>query len=116
MSVIANVFDGRPRDLGGVAIRRVLPAPARRMVGPFTFLDEMNGAFVAGHGLDVPPHPHIARIVLLGGAPLDGRRYIDWNFVSSSGERIEQAKRDWKERRFPRVPGDEVEFVPLPDS
>jgi redox-sensitive bicupin YhaK (pirin superfamily) len=116
LPVIANVIDGRPRDLGGVAIRRVLPAAARRMVGPFTFLDEMNGAFVAGHGLDIPPHPHIARIVLLGGAPLDGRRYIDWNFVSSSGERIEQAKRDWKERRFPRVPGDEVEFVPLPDS
>jgi redox-sensitive bicupin YhaK (pirin superfamily) len=116
LPVIANVIDGRPRDLGGVAIRRVLPAAARRMVGPFTFLDEMNGAFVAGHRLDVPPHPHIARIVLLGGAPLAGRRYIHWNFVSSSRERIEQAKRDWKERRFPRVPGDEVEFVPLPDS
>jgi redox-sensitive bicupin YhaK (pirin superfamily) len=57
-----------------------------------------------------------ARIVLLGGAPLDGRRYIHWNFVSSSRERIEQAKREWKERRFPTVPGDEVEFVPLPDS
>ena len=57
-----------------------------------------------------------ARIVLLGGAPLDSRRCIHWNFVSSSRERIEQAKRDWKERRFPRVPGDEVEFVPLPDS
>jgi redox-sensitive bicupin YhaK (pirin superfamily) len=59
LSAIANVIDGRPRDLGGVAIRRVLPAAARRMVGPFTFLDEMNGAFAAGRGLDVPPHPHI---------------------------------------------------------
>jgi redox-sensitive bicupin YhaK (pirin superfamily) len=289
LSVIANVIDGRARDLGGVAIRRVLPAAARRMVGPFTFLDEMNGAFAAGQGLDVPPHPHIglatvtylfdgeivhrdslgslqpirpgdinwmtagrgivhsertaadrrkqasrlhglqlwvalpmaheeaepafrhhpgpslpererdglrlrvlagsafgmtspvqtvsplfyveavmsagstlslpteheeralyvvegivgcgpdrtepgrmlvfvsgasvalraespARIVLLGGAPLDGRRYIHWNFVSSSRERIEQAKREWKERRFPTVPGDELEFVPLPES
>jgi len=38
LPVIANVIDGRPRDLGGLAIRRVLPAPARRMVGPFTFL------------------------------------------------------------------------------
>src|SRR5262245_10985364 len=288
LPVIANVIDGRARDLGGVAIRRVLPAAPRRMVGPFTFLDEMNGAFAAGRGLDVAQHPHIglatvtylfdgrivlrvsrgslqsirpgdinwmtagrgivhsertaaerrkqasrlhglqlwvalsrvheeadpafhhhpgaslpererdgirlrvlagsafgmtspvqtlsplfyveavisagstlslpaehdgralyvvegavscgaerteagrmlvfvsgasvvlradspARIVLLGGAPLDGRRYIHWNFVSSSRERIEQAKRDWKERRFPTVPGDEVEFVPLPD-
>ena len=289
LAVVATVIDARARELGGVAIRRVLPAAARRMVGPFTFLDEMNGAFAAGQGLDVPPHPHIglatvtylfdgemvhrdslgslqpirpgdinwmtagrgivhsertaaerrtqasrlhglqiwvalplaheetqpafrhhpgaslpererdgirlrvlagsafgmtspvltlsplfyveavmsagsalslpteheeralyvvegavgcgpertepgrmlvfgpgasvvlraesaARIVLLGGAPLDGRRYIHWNFVSSSRERIEQAKREWKERRFPTVPGDEVEFVPLPDS
>ncbi len=55
-----------------------------------------------------------ARVVLLGGAPMDGPRHIWWNFVSSSEERIEQAKRDWKERRFPKVPGDETEFAPLP--
>ena len=54
------------------------------------------------------------RAMLLGGAPLDGERHIWWNFVSSSTERIEQAKRAWKERRFPTVPGDEHEFVPLP--
>lgn len=56
-----------------------------------------------------------ARVVLLGGAPLDGTRHIYWNLVSSSLERIERAKRDWKERRFPKVPGDETEFIPLPD-
>jgi redox-sensitive bicupin YhaK (pirin superfamily) len=55
-----------------------------------------------------------ARVMLLGGAPLDGERYIEWNFVSSSKARIEQAKDDWRARRFPRVPGDEVEFIPLP--
>jgi redox-sensitive bicupin YhaK (pirin superfamily) len=55
-----------------------------------------------------------ARLLLLGGAAIDGPRNIWWNFVSSSQERIEQAKRDWKERRFPKVPGDEVEFAPLP--
>jgi len=55
------------------------------------------------------------RLVLLGGAPIDGKRHIWWNFVSSSKERIEQAKRDWKERRFPKIPGDEVEYVPLPE-
>ena len=55
-----------------------------------------------------------ARVMLFGGAPLDGPRHIYWNFVSSSKERIEQAKRDWKEGRFPKVPGDEVEFIPLP--
>jgi hypothetical protein len=56
-----------------------------------------------------------ARLVLLGGAPIDGPRHIFWNFVSSSKERIEAAKRQWKERRFPVVPGDEVDVVPLPE-
>jgi redox-sensitive bicupin YhaK (pirin superfamily) len=56
-----------------------------------------------------------ARVVLLGGAPLEGERHVWWNFVSSSRERIEEAKRDWKEGRFPNVPGDEAEFIPLPD-
>jgi redox-sensitive bicupin YhaK (pirin superfamily) len=56
-----------------------------------------------------------ARVVFLGGAPLDGPRLIWWNFVSSSQERIERAKRDWKQGRLPKVPGDEVEFVSLPE-
>ena len=56
-----------------------------------------------------------SRVVLIGGAPIDGKPHIFWNFVSSSKERIEQAKRDWKGGRFPKVPGDDVEFVPLPD-
>jgi len=56
-----------------------------------------------------------ARIVLIGGAPIDGERHIWWNFVSSSEARIEQAKRDWKEGRFPKVPGDETESIPLPE-
>jgi redox-sensitive bicupin YhaK (pirin superfamily) len=56
-----------------------------------------------------------SRVALIGGAPIDGERHIFWNFVSSSRERIEQAKRDWQEARFPRVPGDDVEFIPLPE-
>jgi redox-sensitive bicupin YhaK (pirin superfamily) len=55
-----------------------------------------------------------ARIMLLGGAPLDGPRIVWWNFVASSRERIEAAKTEWRERRFARVPGDDVEFIPLP--
>ena len=54
-----------------------------------------------------------ARVMLLGGAPMDGERHIWWNFVSSSKARIEQAKRDWKEGRFPKVPG-ETEFYSTP--
>jgi redox-sensitive bicupin YhaK (pirin superfamily) len=56
-----------------------------------------------------------ARIMLLGGEPMDGPRHIWWNFVSSSRERIEQAKQDWREKRFGLVPGDESEFIPLPE-
>ncbi|MGE0595997.1 MAG: pirin family protein [Hyphomonadaceae bacterium] len=55
-----------------------------------------------------------ARFMLLGGANL-GPRHIWWNFVSSRKERIEQAKADWKAGRFGVVPGDETEFIPLPD-
>ena len=54
--------------------------------------------------------------MLLGGAPLEGPRHIWWNFVSSSKERIEAAKDDWKKARFAIVPGDEKDFIPLPDK
>jgi redox-sensitive bicupin YhaK (pirin superfamily) len=285
---LASVIDARARDLGGFTVGRVLPAPARQMIGPFIFFDHMGPAdFPPGQGIDVRPHPHIglatvtylfageiihrdslgshqpirpgdvnwmtagrgivhsertgagprqsgsrldglqlwvalpleheetspefhhhparelpaldiagtrvrvlagsafgarspvrtfsslfyadaalpagselalpqeyeeraayivsgaiecggeraergrmlvltagaraslraltdARVALIGGAPIDGERHIFWNFVSSSRARIEQAKRDWREGRFPRVPGDDQEFIPLP--
>jgi redox-sensitive bicupin YhaK (pirin superfamily) len=284
---VFDLLSGRPRDLGGFSVRRALPSPLRRMVGPFVFWDHMGPTrFDSGHGLDVRPHPHInlstvtylfdgeivhkdslgsdqairpgdvnwmtagrgiahsertgaelrkhgsvthgiqswvalptefeesapefqhvpgaalpevgqpgarlriiagtaygetspvkvlsptfyadarmeagaelslppeyaeraaylvegamecdrarveagtmavarpgteakiramtdSRVMLLGGAPL-GPRHLWWNFVSSSEERIEQAKRDWKDGRFPRIPGDDTEFIPLP--
>lgn len=55
-------------------------------------------------------------IMLFGGAALSSKRYIWWNFVSSSRERIEQAKEEWRTARFDIVPGDEEEFVPLPEG
>jgi redox-sensitive bicupin YhaK (pirin superfamily) len=55
-----------------------------------------------------------ARFMILGGEPMDGPRYIWWNFVASSKARIEQAKSDWKAGRFEPVP-DESEFIPLPE-
>ncbi|WP_348733867.1 pirin family protein [Rheinheimera texasensis] len=54
-----------------------------------------------------------SRVALIGGAAM-ARRYIEWNFVSSRRERIEQAKADWQQGNFPKVPGDEDEFIPLP--
>jgi redox-sensitive bicupin YhaK (pirin superfamily) len=56
-----------------------------------------------------------ARVMLLGGAPLDGPRHVWWNFVSSSRERIEKAKADWQAMRIGTIPGDDKEFIPLPD-
>jgi redox-sensitive bicupin YhaK (pirin superfamily) len=59
--------------------------------------------------------PEGARILLLGGDPLDGPRHISWNFVSSSKERIERATDDWRHQRFARVPG-ETSYIPLPQD
>lgn len=55
-----------------------------------------------------------AHVMLCGGATLEGDRIVWWNFVTSTSERLEQAKRDWKEGRFADVPG-ESDFIPLPN-
>lgn len=55
------------------------------------------------------------KAMLMGGEPLDAPRHVWWNFVSSSRERIEQARQDWLAGRFGLVPGDEQEFIPLPE-
>jgi redox-sensitive bicupin YhaK (pirin superfamily) len=57
----------------------------------------------------------LSRLLFLGGEPMDSPRHIWWNFVSSSLDRIEQAKEDWAQKRFAIVPGDETEFIPLPE-
>ena len=57
-----------------------------------------------------------AHFVIVGGAPMDGPRHIWWNFVSSRKERIEQAKAEWAAGYFGKVPGDEIEFIPLPET
>jgi redox-sensitive bicupin YhaK (pirin superfamily) len=54
------------------------------------------------------------RLMLMGGQAFSTPRHVFWNFVSSSRERINQAKEDWKAMRFPLVPGDDQEFIPLP--
>jgi len=57
-----------------------------------------------------------AHFVIAGGEPMDGPRHIWWNFVSSRKDRIEAAKADWKAGHFDKVPGDEIEFIPLPEK
>lgn len=56
------------------------------------------------------------RVMLLGGEAFATRRHVWWNFVSSDRDRIEQAKEDWREGRFAKVPGDTEEFIPLPNG
>ncbi|MDQ3482004.1 MAG: pirin family protein [Pseudomonadota bacterium] len=56
-----------------------------------------------------------ARLMLCGGAPMDGERHVWWNFVSSSRERINEAKRAWKAGEFALPPDDKAEFIPLPE-
>jgi redox-sensitive bicupin YhaK (pirin superfamily) len=84
---------------------------------------ELGGeAFAEGDMLVLKPQAEAvvsatqaSRLMLAGGSRLDGPRHIWWNFVSSSPARIEQAKRDWQEGRFAKVPG-ETEFIPLPGN
>ncbi len=95
---------------------------AERAVYPLDSGLAIDGVTLAPDALHVLPGGWIttlaaerpARCVVLGGAPLDGPRHLWWNFVSSSRERIEQAKADWREDRFAAVPG-ESERIPLPE-
>lgn len=85
--------------------------------GGITIDDRDYGAGVMAVGREGVPltltTTQESRVMVIGGDPL-GERHIYWNFVSSSKERIEQAKSDWRERKFGEVPG-EHEFIPLPD-
>jgi redox-sensitive bicupin YhaK (pirin superfamily) len=83
-------------------------------------VEGQTGSFEAGELVIFKPDTEIVlrakgpvRLMLVGGEPLSEPRYIYWNFVSSSQERIEQAKEDWRQNRFAHVPG-ETEFIPLP--
>lgn len=71
--------------------------------------------FRPGSEIGIRASSGAARMMLLGGEPMDGQRYIFWNFVASSPERLEAAKADWKAGRFARVP-QETEFIPLPED
>lgn len=85
---------------------------------------QLDGADIPARHLVVPePGRHVRlrartalKAMLMGGEPLDAHRHLWWNFVSSSRERIEQAKDDWRNGRFGMVPGDEQEFIPLPEQ
>lgn len=83
-------------------------------IGDTNIAPQTMTVFVQGETIileaEMPSH-----LMLLGGDPLSEPRFIEWNFVSSSLERIAQAKADWKAGFFDKVPGDEIEFIPLPE-
>jgi redox-sensitive bicupin YhaK (pirin superfamily) len=86
-------------------------------VGGVTFGAGRMLVFRAGDRLALKAGAQGARLLLLGGAAMDGPRFIYWNFVSSSRERIEAAKQDWaRDRMGLVVPGDEQEWIPLPEA
>ncbi|MFS8112942.1 pirin family protein [Rhizobium jaguaris] len=72
--------------------------------------------FRPGDAITLETAENGCHLMLFGGAALNSKRYIWWNFVSSSKERIEKAKEEWRTGRFDIVPGDEEEFIPLPES
>jgi len=95
--------------------------PAEAAIYPITGELQIDGAPLALHTmalLDTTTAQLIkadadAQFVVIGGEPLDGHRFMSWNFVSSRKERIVQASEDWEAQRFDKVPG-ETEFIPLP--
>jgi hypothetical protein len=94
--------------------RAIYVAEGRIEIAGDTFAPDQLLVFRPGDQI-VVRSPGGASFMLFGGASMSSRRYIWWNFVSSSRERIEQAKEEWRSGRFDIVPGDEEEFVPLPD-
>lgn len=79
-----------------------------------TFEADRLLVFRQGEPITLSAGPRGCHLMLFGGDAMEGKRHIWWNFVSSSRERIEQAKEEWRTGRFDIVPGDEEEFVPLP--
>ncbi|HEX4842473.1 MAG TPA: pirin family protein, partial [Limnobacter sp.] len=84
-------------------------------VGNTTLSPTQMAVFNAGEAVEIRALKD-SRVMLLGGEPLGGPRFIWWNFVSSSKDRIVQAQQDWQSGKFGLIPGDDKEFIPLPDK
>ena len=124
-SPLATASETLYADVQLEAGARVLIEPAYEERALYTVTGEIEVAgdrFEPGQLLVLRPGDAVtvtatssARFMLFGGAPMDGPRYIWWNFVSSRPERIAAAKEEWARGRFDTVPGDEAEFIPLPE-
>ncbi|MBC7453745.1 MAG: pirin family protein [Massilia sp.] len=100
------LLDGLPGEAAVYAVGGDVSVDGEEVpAGVMADLDTSGAATVRSRGS--------AQFVVIGGAPLDGHRFMFWNFVSSSKERIARASEDWEQQRFAKVPG-ETEFIPLP--
>jgi redox-sensitive bicupin YhaK (pirin superfamily) len=98
---------------GGDAPERALYALDHPIELDGVAYDELTMVVLAPGATPVLGAPRGGRVVVIGGEPL-GHRFVSWNFVASTRERIRAAEDDWRARRFPRIPG-ETEFIPLPE-
>jgi redox-sensitive bicupin YhaK (pirin superfamily) len=109
----ANSREGGILELGTADIERSVYSTDKRVIVDDLVIEPFTLA-VLELGSDVRiAAPEGARYVVIGGEPLDGRRHLWWNFVSSSRERIEEAKRAWTAQGMGTIPG-ETEWIPLP--
>jgi len=122
LAVFSDMFYADAALDGGVRLELPADNEERAIYIAEGSVDIAGEIFAAGRLLVFRPGAPVtlravgpARLLLLGGEPMDGPRHLWWNFVSSSKERIEQAKADWKQGRFAPVPG-ETEFIPLPEE
>ena len=108
-------------DAGGaIPIDSEADERALMLVGGEAALDGQPLELFSLYVLKPGYHPRVSsggggRLMLMGGQAFATQRYVFWNFVSSSRDRINQAKADWKALRFPLIPGDDEEYIPLPE-
>jgi redox-sensitive bicupin YhaK (pirin superfamily) len=98
-----------------VPFERAVYSVDREIVVDGTPVPAFTMALIASDAACTVAAPAGARYAVIGGAPLDGPRFLWWNFASSRKQRIEQAKSDWSAQRMGQIPG-ETEWIPLPEK
>lgn len=111
--VEAHLQNGQTLDLPDCEERAVYVAKGELKINGVLIPEFSMVVLTPTHSVQIEATQE-SRIALIGGEKMS-KRYIEWNFISSRKERIEQAKQDWLAGRFPKVVGDEEEFIPLPE-
>lgn len=111
--VEAHLQAGQQLALPDAQERAVYVASGNLKAQTTTIAEHAMAVFSSGSGIVLKALTD-ARIAIIGGQTMTPR-FIEWNFVSSRKERIEQAKADWQQQRFPAIPDDNLEFIPLPE-